>query len=96
MGRRNRDGGLHMTQSIRVLRIDIIDPDGVGPLQCSVGTQITTDDPVAVASTGGVSQDSRGCLLSRAAFNALIGAMRRPSNDGWPDGALAHPVTKLP
>lgn len=85
-----------MTQSIRIVRIDIIDPDGVGPLQCSVGANVTTDDPVAVAVAGGISQDSRACVLGRPAFNALVGALRRPNTDNWPDGVIAHPVTKLP
>lgn len=85
-----------MTLSIRIVRVDIIDPDGVGPLQCSVGANVTTDEPVAIAVAGGVSQDSRACVLGPPAFNALIAALRRPNTDAWPDGALARTVTKLP
>lgn len=84
------------TPGIRVVQIEIIDPDGVGPLQCSVITEVTNNDANTAAVGFARAGDSRVCLLGRAAFNALLGALRRPSGDTWRDDIVAHPIAKLP
>lgn len=85
-----------MALTIRVQRIDIIDPDGVGPIAAEVHTVTTSDDAAETALGFAVKGDARRCVLTRPAFNALIGALRRPNTDTWPDGTLAHPITKAP
>lgn len=85
-----------MTLSIRVQRIDIVDDDGVGPIKADVHTITTSDDPAEAALGFATKSDVRRCVLTRPAFNALIGALRRPNTDNWPDVTLAHPITKAP
>jgi hypothetical protein len=82
--------------SIRVTTIDIVDPDGVGPLACTVGVQVTNADASAAPVGFQQANDVRPAMLSRAAFNALVGALRRPNTDTWRDDLVAHPVQKAP
>lgn len=85
-----------MALTIRVTQIEVTDADGVGPIACQVISEVKTDDANTVAVGLRRSGDVRDCVCSRAAFNAFIGALRRPNTDTWPDGVLPHPVTKLP
>jgi hypothetical protein len=85
-----------MARTIRVHRIDVHDQAGSGPVECTVHVTVTDDDPTAVALKTNTFGDVRRALLTRAAFNNLVGALKRPSGDDWPDGVLAHPVAKDP
>lgn len=85
-----------MARTIRVHRIDIADPDGTGPVNCEVHITVSDDDAAAIALGLGSKGDVRKARLPRAAFNALVSALRRPVGDAWPDGVLAHPVAKDP
>lgn len=85
-----------MALSIRVTQIEVFDPDGVGPIRCQVVSEVKNDDANANAVGVGAGGDARPAVCSRAAFNAFVGALRRPSTDPWPDGILVHPVQKLP
>lgn len=84
-------------KTIRLSALHVIDDDGVSPtLRVQVQANIVDDDPVAVASTGGTSGDSRSCSVTRAAYNAFVAAIQRSKSDPWPDGSLAYPVGKAP
>lgn len=85
-----------MALTIRVTQIEVFDPDGVGAVRCQVVSEVKNDDANANAVGAALGADSRVCVCTRPAFNAFIGALRRPSNDTWPDGVLVHPVQKLP
>lgn len=85
-----------MALTIRVTQIEVFDPDGTGAVRCQVVSEVKNDDASAVAVGAATGSDSRLAVCSRAAFNAFIGALRRPNTDTWPDGTLPHPVTKLP
>jgi len=86
-----------MANTIRVTRIDLEDDDGVGPVVGTVHVVVTSDDAVATAVAGGVvKRDQRLVALTRGAWNQLVGALRRPNTDAWPDGTIAHPVAKDP
>lgn len=85
-----------MALTIRVTQIEVFDPDGVGPVRCQVVSEVKNDDANANAVGAAAGADSRTCVCTRAAFNAFIGALRRPSADAWPDGTLPHPISKLP
>jgi hypothetical protein len=87
---------LHV-KTIRLAALHVSDDDGVSPtLRVQIQTNITDDDPVAVAITGGSISDMRTAVVSRAAFNAFAAAIQRSKGDPWPDGALAYPIGKAP
>ncbi len=85
-----------MARSIRIVRIDVYDQTGSGPVDCQVHAQVTDSDPNAAALNMALVGDVRKATLTRAAFNNLVGALRRPNTDAWPDGVLTHPVAKDP
>lgn len=85
-----------MALTIRVQRIDIVDDDGAGPIRADVHTITSSDDAAEAALGFSTKSDVRRCVLTRPAFNALLGALRRPNTDTWPDVTLAHPITKAP
>jgi hypothetical protein len=83
-----------MARTIRIHRIEFFDADGAGPVPGDVHATLSDDDPNAIALGLGQRSDVRRAFLPRAAWNALISALRRPNGDDWPDAVLAHPVTK--
>lgn len=86
-----------MANTIRIAKIDLEDDDGVGPVHGTAHVVVTSDDAVATALDGGViKRDARLVTLPRGAWNQLVAALRRPRTDVWPDGTIAHPVTKDP
>lgn len=85
-----------MALSIRVLRLVLEDPDGVGPVRGVVEAEVVENNAANTAVGLGRNRDSRIVSLPRPAWNALLSALRRPNNDAWPDGTLAHPVAKDP
>ncbi len=86
-----------MANTIRILRIDLFDNDGVGPIVGEATVEVKSDDAVTSAVAGGVvKRDTRVVALTRTAWNQLVSALRRPNDDAWPDGTIAHPIAKAP
>ena len=85
-----------MARTIRVIKIELLDNDGIGPVRGEATVKVTDDDAGAVALGMSEKFDVRRVALSRAAFNSLVSALRRPSGDDFPDGTLPHPIAKDP
>lgn len=87
-----------MATTIRVISFVIEDVTGSGPVKGTAAVIVKSDDPVAVAVSGGQigAPDTRPITLSRGAWNALIAAAQRDKGDAWPDGSIAHPIAKAP
>ena len=83
-----------MARIVRVVRLDLGDDAGSGPVSGTVHVVISDDAAAAVALGMATAGDTRRVTLSRAAWNQLLSALKRPSGDSWPDGVLAHPVAK--
>lgn len=84
-----------MALRIVITRIEIPAIPPAGPVPVVVHTKI--DDDAAGHQAMGVEKgDTRNCVLPRAAFNALVTALRRPNTDTFNDAVIPHPITKDP
>lgn len=84
-----------MAFSITPTDLDLRD-DGTGLIKGRITCTITNDDPMAAALGAASRVDMREVVLPRAAWNALLNALRRVSSDSWPDATLPHVIAKAP